>query len=173
MTEKFGFHTNVDGYNVFVQLNPFDKEVLQKYCATIQEPNCYVEIGTDEGGSALVAKGATKAPIYTIDIRKKYNFVDPDINFITERSEEVASKWDKPIGVLFIDGNHTEARQDFLAWERHVVPGGYILFHDYIPDDSFTVIKDCDELFFDNPNYELIYRPLGFNNTRIFIVKKK
>ena len=172
MSEQFGFHTMAGGAEIFVQLNPFDKEVIQKYCATIESPNCYLEIGTDEGGSACVARGATKADIYTIDFTKEHPTI-PDINFITDKSVVVAETWDKPIGVLFIDGNHTEAKQDFLAWEKHVVPGGYILFHDYIPDETFSVIKDCDELFYDNPNYELIYRPLGFNNTRIFIVRKK
>ena len=169
--EQFSYNTSFKNQKILVQLNQFDKKIIQKYCATIKPSNCYVEIGTSEGGSALVARGATKADIYTIDINNYHPDI-PDINFITKPSVEVAETWNKPIGVLFIDGNHQDAKKDFLAWEKHIVKGGYILFHDYIIEGGFTVVEDCDELFVDNPNYELIYRPLGRNNTRIFIVRK-
>lgn len=173
MSEQFGYNTNIGDKIVFVQLNPFDKEVIQKYCATIEPPNCYLEIGTDMGGSALVARGATKADIYTIDFRSIAPKI-PEINYINGRSVLIAESWGgQPIGVLFIDGNHTEAKYDFLAWEKYVVKGGYIIFHDYIQDPTFTVIKDCDELFENNDNYEIIYKPLDLENTRCFIVKKK
>ena len=177
MTEQFGFNTYIGEQKVFVQLNPFDKEVIQKYCAMLEKPNCYVEIGTDEGGSALVAKGATDVDIYTIDKDKKYRFEDPAINFITKPSVEVAETWNKPVGVLFIDGDHNQVKADFNAWEKHVVSGGYILFHDYIKESSFTVIEDCDGLFNDNDNYEIVYKPDNstetIENTRCLIVKKK
>ncbi|MCK9370826.1 class I SAM-dependent methyltransferase [Candidatus Dojkabacteria bacterium] len=171
-TEQFGYNRKIGEQEVFVQLNPFDVEVLKKYCATIEKPNCYLEIGTDMAGSALLARENTPV-VYTIDIMRKHNLIVEGIDFIIGKSVEVAEKWDKPIGVLFIDGNHTEAKADFLAWEKHVAKGGYVLFHDYIPEPTFTVVKDCDELFFGNENYELIYRPLDYNNTRILILRKK
>jgi hypothetical protein len=50
---------------------------------------------------------------------------------IQKHSYEVT--WDKPIQILFIDGLHdyTNVARDFFQFERWVVPGGYIAFHDY------------------------------------------
>jgi predicted O-methyltransferase YrrM len=47
-------------------------------------------------------------------------------------SYEAAPAWDKPIGLLFIDGDHTyeAVRRDFEDWVGHVVVGGHILIHD-------------------------------------------
>ncbi len=169
--EQFGYNIDYNGTQIFVQLNPFDKEVIQKYCATLEQPNCYVEIGTDMGGSAILARGSTKADVHTIDIRNQFQYELKGINKIVGASVDVAKSWNKPIGVLFIDGNHTEAKADFLAWEKYVVKGGYILFHDHIVSPYFTVIEDCAEVVDDK--YEIIYKPTDLENTRILIIKKK
>ena len=51
------------------------------------------------------------------------------------KSTHVAAFWDKPIRLLFIDGEHDyeSVRADYDAWAPHVVRGGYICFHDYCP----------------------------------------
>ena len=50
------------------------------------------------------------------------------------RSESVAAAeaWSEPIRLLFIDGNHSyeASKNDFEAWSRFLVPGGYVGFHD-------------------------------------------
>jgi hypothetical protein len=50
---------------------------------------------------------------------------------IQSRSEDVS--WTEPIALLLIDGLHdyTSAARDFHHFERHVVIGGYVLFHDH------------------------------------------
>ena len=47
-------------------------------------------------------------------------------------SEAAAADWSRPIRLLFIDGNHSydASRHDFEAWSKHLIPGGYVGFHD-------------------------------------------
>jgi predicted O-methyltransferase YrrM len=51
---------------------------------------------------------------------------------IEASSEQAAGSWDRPIRLLFIDGDHSyeSSRNDFIAFERFVVPGGIVCFHD-------------------------------------------
>ena len=51
------------------ELTTEDVNIIQGYVKEIKSPNCYVEIGTKYGGSALVARHAAKkgVPIYSID----------------------------------------------------------------------------------------------------------
>jgi predicted O-methyltransferase YrrM len=54
------------------------------------------------------------------------------------RSELAARAWRTPLGLVFIDGGHAfeTVRTDFRAWSPHVVPGGFLAFHDVFPDPS-------------------------------------
>ncbi len=47
-------------------------------------------------------------------------------------SQEAARSWNQPIRLLFIDGDHSyeSSRTDYLSFERFVVDGGIICFHD-------------------------------------------
>ena len=45
-------------------------------------------------------------------------------------SIDVAGTWSRPVGLLFIDGNHNQAREDFEAWKDHLVAGAIVVFHD-------------------------------------------
>ncbi len=49
-----------------------------------------------------------------------------------------AKSWATPLGLVFIDGGHSEeaARQDYDAWHHHILPGGYLLIHDIFPDPA-------------------------------------
>jgi len=162
------------GAAIDIQQKIDDIEVIRRYVKEISPPNCYVEIGTNDSGSALIAKTAIKegVQIYTIDpIDTRYHFKDSaradkldkelGIHFFNNSSLEVVKNWDKPIGVLFIDGDHTKAGEDFEAWEEFVVPGGVILFHDYITDpaEKCSVIEDCDRVVMTNKNYQVLYIP--------------
>jgi predicted O-methyltransferase YrrM len=51
---------------------------------------------------------------------------------IVNTSIGAVKKWSKPIRLLFIDGLHDyeHAREDYLAWNKFVVPDGIIAFHD-------------------------------------------
>ncbi len=179
------------------ELSMLDIQFLQKYVSEIELPNCYVEIGTREGGSALFARLANKdIDIYTIDPKPildgwKINPIEFKIHSIVGKSLEIVKDWNKPIGVLFIDGNHKKeqgpmAKEDFGAWEKFVIEGGIVIFHDYSPSPLWKdVFKDCNEVMEETKDkYNLIFKP-DFNNpikfpsslkvygTSFVIIKKK
>ncbi len=54
------------------------------------------------------------------------------------RSEVVGRAWNTPLSLLFIDGSHAyeSALNDYQIWAKHILPGGYLLFHDIFPDPS-------------------------------------
>jgi len=58
--------------------------------------------------------------------------VSGQVRPVQASSEEAASAWDRPIRLLFIDGDHRyeATRRDFELWSPFVAPGGYIVFHD-------------------------------------------
>jgi predicted O-methyltransferase YrrM len=58
------------------------------------------------------------------------------------RSPQVAKIWGTPLGLVFIDGGHTDehATADYEGWAPHVAEGGLLVIHDVFPDpkDEFT-----------------------------------
>jgi len=152
------------------ELEMLDIQYLQKLVFEVKPPNCYLEIGTREGGSALFARLANKdIEIHAIDPKPildgwQFHPREFGINIIVGTSLSEAKKWNKPIGVLLIDGNHVRAhgdmaKEDFYAWEKFIVKGGYVLIHDYSPGDLWKdVVKDCDEIIKES-NYKLIFKP--------------
>lgn len=161
------------------QLQTADVDIIQKYVKEIEPPNCYVEIGTKYGGSALVAKLVAKegVGIYSIDPNADFKMWkgkehDYGITFINKTSLEVARDFDGSIAVLFIDGDHDQAGQDFGAWEKYLVSGAIILFHDYAVH-SPNVMADCRAILRDN-KYRGIYTPPEESriDTSIMIMQK-
>lgn len=61
---------------------------------------------------------------------------------VVGRSPQVARIWNSPLGLVFIDGGHTDehATADYEGWAPHVAQGGLLLIHDVFPDpeDEFT-----------------------------------
>ncbi|MCI0690081.1 MAG: class I SAM-dependent methyltransferase, partial [Sporichthyaceae bacterium] len=57
---------------------------------------------------------------------------------VVGRSATVARLWSTPVGLVFVDGGHTEqaAWQDYHGWARHVLPGGLLAIHDVFPDPA-------------------------------------
>ncbi len=53
-------------------------------------------------------------------------------------SATVAGLWSTPLGMVFIDGGHTEdaAQRDYDAWAPKVVAGGLLVIHDVFPDPA-------------------------------------
>ncbi len=53
-------------------------------------------------------------------------------------SAEVAARWHEPLGMLFIDGGHSEAdaTADYEGWAPLVRPGGALAIHDVFPDPA-------------------------------------
>ena len=57
---------------------------------------------------------------------------------IVGRSADVARLWSHPIGMLFIDGGHTEAAAtaDYEGWAPRIARGGALVIHDVFPNPA-------------------------------------
>lgn len=57
---------------------------------------------------------------------------------IVGRSATVATLWRTPLGMVFVDGGHTDeaAQADYEGWARWVAPGGALAIHDVFPDPA-------------------------------------
>ncbi|TVL89990.1 class I SAM-dependent methyltransferase [Streptomyces sp. SAJ15] len=57
---------------------------------------------------------------------------------VVGRSPQVAAVWNTPVGLVFIDGGHTDehATGDYEGWAPHVAPGGLLVIHDVFPDPA-------------------------------------
>jgi predicted O-methyltransferase YrrM len=57
---------------------------------------------------------------------------------VVGRSADVAGLWRTPLGMLFIDGGHTDAaaRADYEGWAPWVAAGGALAIHDVFPDPA-------------------------------------
>jgi MMP 1-O-methyltransferase len=64
--------------------------------------------------------------------------VEDDVIAIVGRSADVARLWRTPLGVLFIDGGHSDAaaQSDYAGWAPWVAPGGVLAIHDVFPDPA-------------------------------------
>ncbi|GGL34729.1 hypothetical protein GCM10014719_39950 [Planomonospora parontospora subsp. antibiotica] len=64
--------------------------------------------------------------------------LEEEVIAIVGRSERVAELWNTPLGMLFIDGGHSEepVTKDYEGWAPHVVQGGALVFHDIYPDPA-------------------------------------
>jgi MMP 1-O-methyltransferase len=53
-------------------------------------------------------------------------------------SASIATRWTRPVGLVFIDGGHSEAAAaaDFDGWTPHLLSGGLLLIHDVFPDPA-------------------------------------
>lgn len=69
-----------------------------------------------------------------------------DVSLVNLRSTEAAGGWQRPIGLLLIDGDHTYdgVRADIDAWGAHVVPGGVVAFDDSVDPQigPYRVIRE-------------------------------
>ena len=57
---------------------------------------------------------------------------------VVGRSADLARLWATPLGLVFIDGGHTEvaAVTDYEGWAPWVAPGGALAIHDVFPDPA-------------------------------------
>ncbi len=127
---------------------------LAKAC----QSECIIEVGSYRGRSAVaLGRGSldgNKTPVYAIEPHEEFTglmggkFGPPDraafyaamlatscyhaVRLVNLSSEVVAPGWDKKIGLLFIDGDHsyTGVKRDFDCWSPHLAPNALIAFDD-------------------------------------------
>ena len=54
------------------------------------------------------------------------------------RSPQVAAVWGGQVGLVFVDGGHTDehATGDYEGWVPHLAPNGLLVIHDVFPDPA-------------------------------------
>ena len=117
-----------------IQMNQAEARKLYDCAKSLPENAVVVEIGTYQGGSAMVMAAAINGMVYTIDNDPKFETkILDNILLIKGTSEEATLAWDKPIDMLFIDGSHfyADVAKDIINWVPKVKDGGIVCFHDY------------------------------------------
>lgn len=128
-----------------------EARMMNRRAAEIDPPNVIVEIGSYRGKSTCALALHARTAVYAIDphimsIGETAPFGDEDRRVFTQNvlefglaarvkpinlpSLDVAKIWNLPIGLLFIDGDHSLVEDDINAWMPFVVDGGQIAFHD-------------------------------------------
>lgn len=121
-----------------------------------------VEVGSAKGRStvalALGSKSGFESPIYAIEPHEHFtglyggkftpefrsgffeSLLETDtadiVRLVNLSSEVVTPGWNKDVGLIFIDGDHSYegTRRDYRCWVPHVVPGGLMVFHDSLDE---------------------------------------
>lgn len=123
--------------------------------AAASEPGSMVEIGSFKGkstvGLATLAAERGWPPVVSIDPHTSPSPTDPGVHSYEDflanlraagvaeqveihraTSQQAARGWQRPISLLWIDGDHTwaGARSDFELFSPFLVPGGIVALHD-------------------------------------------
>jgi predicted O-methyltransferase YrrM len=149
---------------------------LARLASEVHLQRCIVEIGSYRGKStAYLAAGALaglEAPVFAVDpwdlpgnVTGRFGFAAEDTRRAFRRqleevgvehhvtafrgfSRDLAKHWQRPIGLLYIDGSHTEkdVRNDWLQWKRWLAPNAVVAFDDYRTPRNPGVAVVVDEL---------------------------
>jgi len=141
-----------------------ESNLLIRYAA--KATNNIVEIGGFQGRTSIQLANNCDYHVYVIDswngnkvdegVYLNKNVFDSNIKAfnLSDRvtgikgySVDILKTWNKPIGLLFIDGCHTyKAVKNDTKWIEYVIKGGFIAFHDYSDQYKDRVVKAVDEV---------------------------
>jgi predicted O-methyltransferase YrrM len=161
----------------------FDEGVLLYCLAKEVVSGCIVEIGSYRGGSTVfLGRGSidgAQVPVYAIDPHKNFIGVlgglfgpkdrtvfyrtmleqgcSEIVSLINLSSEHFASKWEEPVSLLWIDGDHRYegVKRDFELWMPHLATGAIIVFDDAI-DPNLGPCKLINEITISNHFEEIM-----------------
>lgn len=147
---NFIFPSDIKGYT-----SGTEGKLLYKLAQKNPHLGSVVELGTFHGRSAVcLAQGSKKVgggKVFTVDNFTGDKYVGAHLDFYPEfkknikrwKLEEeivalrgdtvnIAKEWKKPIRFLFLDADHSYQRValDASVWERYIVSGGIVAFHD-------------------------------------------
>lgn len=136
--------------------NPMTREEVEKLKELTNElpvNAVIVNIGAERGTSTLaMLEERPRATLFSIDINedtteldniKRAGLVPPNYCRVLGKSQEVSQDIGGLFDLVFVDGDHSYkgVKGDIEAFRRRVVVGGYLVFHDYIPDPIPDHIK--------------------------------
>lgn len=88
-----------------------------------------------------------------------------------ESSQDVGPRWDKPIDILMVDGDHNgkAVKADWDNFSKWIKPGGYALFHDFVACSHDIGIM-LQEVVENSDEWSLMVEP---NNLSLAILQRK
>lgn len=132
-------------------------DYLRRSAAAVTQ-GVIVEVGSFRGKStaalSLGSKQGSNAPVYAVDPHEVFSgpfggeFGPKDrraffenmlavggwenVRLVNLSSEVITPGWDKPVGLLWIDGDHNydAVRRDFECWQPHLLPGAPVVLDD-------------------------------------------
>lgn len=154
-----------------------DLQLLAKYASRTPRDSIFLEIGTHVGDSAIVLSDhAPWAHVYTIDNGTRWLWEKPHSN-LKDYGDYLLAKFEgRPIffilgdshskdhygvgwvDLLFIDGDHDyeAVMLDLECWADRIKPEGYLVFHDYVPDDPLKVQGAVDDYLLSHPEWRVL-----------------
>lgn len=138
-------------------LSGIEGRLLYEFARHVNPAAAVVEIGSWKGKStiwlAAGAKAGLRARVFAVDphegsslhsgsestegvLRRNLQAagVSDDVEVLVMSSEVAEERWQGPIGLLWIDGDHEYegVRRDFELWEKHLVEGAIVALHDTV-----------------------------------------
>ncbi|GAB4370816.1 MAG: hypothetical protein Kow0062_05840 [Acidobacteriota bacterium] len=138
-------------------VEPRESALLHRLARETRE-GCIVEVGSYRGRSAsLLGAGSlagARRPVYAVDPHAEFRgllggeFGPQDreafyramlatgcwriVRLVNLSSEVVTPGWTEPVGLLFLDGDHSleGVRRDFGCWREHLLAGARVAFDD-------------------------------------------
>jgi hypothetical protein len=135
-----------------------EAEMLMRLASQTEASKAIVEIGSFRGRStvalALGAQQGNRSSVYAIDPQEdfigvkgghyggadRHAFMEKmvaldtahNVRLINLPSQAVGKVWDKEIGLLWLDGDHSYegVKADYEIWKEHLADTGLIAFHD-------------------------------------------
>lgn len=162
-------------------LSPSEIRFLALLAACPRAQGEVLEIGSFKGRSTVVlataAKFAGYEKIYAVDPLIAPSATDPDlggdvssavdfrqnlrnhgveenVEFYEELSHELAARWDRPIRLLWIDGDHTYkgTRLDLDSFAPHLADGAIVAIHDVLHEFEGGIRVFCEDILL-SPNF--------------------
>jgi predicted O-methyltransferase YrrM len=150
-----------------------------------------VEIGSFKGRTticlALGSKMKGREKVYAVDplpdlsIRERFiqnlkqaKIMDQVVP-VFQKSDDAVRDFSVPIRLLFIDGNHEyeAVKNDILLWKDHVIDGGIIAFHDYLPESHPAFLEGVNRAVNELVLHSEEFVVEGRIDSIIFVSKKR
>ncbi|HYM56313.1 MAG TPA: class I SAM-dependent methyltransferase [Solirubrobacteraceae bacterium] len=132
-----------------------EADLLFRLAGQVDGSGCIVEVGSYRGRSTVaLAHGAGSTPVFAIEPHEPFKGIlggefGPEdraaffetmlhskgyerVRLVNLSSEVVTPGWQRPVGLLWIDGDHSYGgvRRDWDAWKPHLAPGAVLAFDD-------------------------------------------
>lgn len=163
-------------------LTDLEGELLYRLATTCPKEYAIVEIGSWQGRSTVwLGKGSNRghgATVYAVDPhtgslehqkegKKVWTFdafkenirrcgVEDVVHPLVMTSQEAARQFDRPIGLLFIDGLHDyeSVKADLESWFPHLAEGARVAFHDSVGGAWMGPTEVVDEFILASPYFK-------------------